>query len=38
MNRLIGVVGIFAILGLAYLLSNNKKKIDKRLILWGISL
>ena len=38
MNRLIGVVGIFAILGLAYLLSNNKKKINKRLILWGISL
>ena len=38
MNRLIGFVGVFAILGLAYLLSNNKKKIDTRLILWGISL
>ena len=38
MNRLIGFVGIFAILGLAYLLSNDKKKIDTRLILWGISL
>ncbi len=38
MNKLIGVIGVFAILGLAYLLSNNKNKIDKRLILWGISL
>lgn len=38
MNRLIGFIGVFAILGLAYLLSNDKKKIDKKLILWGISL
>ena len=38
MNKLIGIIGVFAILGLAYLLSNNKNKIDKRLILWGISL
>ena len=38
MNRLIGFVGVFTILGLAYLLSNNKKKIDTKLILWGISL
>ena len=38
MNKLIGFGGIIAILGLAYLLSNNKKNIDKKLILWGISL
>jgi len=38
MNKLIGIIGVFAILGLAYLLSNNKNKIDKRLVLWGISL
>ena len=38
MHRFIGILGIFAILGLAYLLSNNKKKIGKKLILWGISL
>ena len=28
MNRFIGILGIFAILGIAYLLSNNKKSID----------
>ena len=38
MNKFIGILGVFAILGLAYLLSNNKNKIDKKLILWGISL
>ena len=38
MNKFIGIFGVFAILGLAYLLSNNKNKIDKKLILWGISL
>ena len=29
MNRFIGILGIFAILGIAYLLSNNKKKIQE---------
>ena len=38
MNRFIGILGIIAILGIAYLLSNNKKNIDKRLIIWGLSL
>ncbi len=38
MNRFIGVLGIAAILGIAYLLSNNKKNIDKRLIIWGLGL
>ena len=38
MNRFIGILGIFAILGIAYLLSNNKKNIDIRLICWGLGL
>ena len=38
MERLIGILGIFSILGIAYLLSNNKKKIDKKIIFWGLSL
>ena len=38
MEKFISVFGIFTILGLAYLLSNNKNKIDKKLIFWGISL
>ena len=38
MNRFIGILGIIAILGIAYLLSNNKKNIDKRLIIWGLGL
>ena len=38
MNRFIGIFGILAILGIAYLLSNNKKKIDKKIIFWGLSL
>ena len=38
MNKYIGIIGIFAILGIAYLLSNNKKNIDLRLIIWGLGL
>ena len=38
MDRFIGVFGILAILGIAYLLSNNKKNIDKKIIFWGLSL
>ena len=38
MNKLIGFGGIIAILGLAYLLSNNKKNIDTRLVIWGLGL
>ena len=38
MDRLIGILGIFSILCIAYLFSNNRKKIDFKLILWGISL
>ena len=38
MEKLFSILGIFAILGIAYFLSNDKNKIDKKLILWGISL
>ena len=38
MNRFIGILGIIAILGIAYILSNDKKNIDKRLIIWGLGL
>jgi len=36
--RLISFLGIFVILGLAWLISNNKKKINCRTVLWGICL
>ena len=38
MNRFTGILGIIAILGISYLLSNNKKNIDLRLIIWGLGL
>lgn len=38
MNRFIGILGIFAILGIAFLMSNNKKNIDLRLVIWGLGL
>ena len=38
MNRLIGLLGIIIILGIAYLLSENKKKINWRLVSIGLGL
>ena len=38
MERFIGILGIFAILGIAYLMSNNKNKIDLRIVVWGLGL
>lgn len=38
MNRLIGLLGIIIILGIAYLLSENKKKINWRLVSVGLGL
>ncbi len=38
MEKLVGILGILSILGIAYLMSNNKNKIDKKLIIWGLSL
>lgn len=38
MNRFFGIIGIFVILGLAYLMSNNKKAINWRTIFSGLFL
>jgi len=38
MDRLIGLLGLAAILSLAYLLSTNRRKIQRRVILWGFGL
>jgi len=33
-----GIIGIIILLGIAFLLSNNKKKIDFKLVAWGLSI
>ncbi|HQV78870.1 MAG TPA: nucleoside transporter C-terminal domain-containing protein [Chitinophagales bacterium] len=38
MERFTGILGIIAILGIAFLFSNNKKKINYRLVLSGLGL
>tara|TARA_S200000501_G_scaffold25072_2_gene21792 strand:- start:86884 stop:88107 length:1224 start_codon:yes stop_codon:yes gene_type:complete len=38
MERFIGIGGIFFLLGIAYSISNNQKRIKPRIIIWGISL
>lgn len=38
MQRLTGFLGIAAILGIAYLMSNNRKAINKRVVFWGLGL
>lgn len=38
MNRFIGIVGVIVIIGIAFLLSENKKKINWRLVITGLLL
>ncbi len=38
MDRFIGVVGLVVILGIAYTFSTDRKKVNPRLILWGLIL
>jgi len=38
MERFTGILGILALLGIAYAMSNNRRKLNWRLILWGLSL
>ena len=38
MERYTGILGILVLLGIAYLLSNNKKAIKPRIVIWGMSL
>ena len=38
MERFIGILGILVLLGIAFAMSNNRRKLDWRLIFWGLSL
>ncbi|MCF7796858.1 MAG: NupC/NupG family nucleoside CNT transporter [Lentisphaeria bacterium] len=38
MHRFMGILGMIAILGLAYAISNNRRQIDWKLVIWGIVL
>ena len=38
MNQFTGIIGISALLGIAYLLSENKKAINYRTVMWGLVL
>lgn len=38
MDRMMGFLGMAAILGIAYALSNNRKAINFRLVVWGLGL
>jgi CNT family concentrative nucleoside transporter len=38
MERFTGILGILTLLGIAFAMSNNRRKLDWRLIFWGLSL
>ena len=38
MSRWVALLGLVVLVGVAILLSNNKKQIDKRLVFWGLGL
>ncbi|MBH31041.1 MAG: NupC/NupG family nucleoside CNT transporter [Candidatus Marinimicrobia bacterium] len=38
MDRFVGLIGIVALLGIAYAMSNNRSSISKRIVLWGLGL
>ena len=38
MGNLTGIIGILILLGLAFLMSNNRSKINYRIVLWGLGL
>ena len=38
MNQFTGVLGIFVLLAIAYILSNNKRIINMRIVGWGLGL
>lgn len=38
MERLISLVGIFAIMGIAYLMSTHRKMVNFRIVFWGLAL
>ena len=38
MNQIVGILGIGILLGIAFLLSENKKNINSKTVLWGLGL
>jgi len=36
--KLIGILGMFVLLGIAFLMSNNKRRIPLRVVIWGLLL
>ena len=38
MNQIVGILGIGILLGIAYILSENKKNINSKTVLWGLGL
>ena len=38
MEQFTGVIGVIVLLGIAYLLSNDRKMIDTNIIIWGLGL
>lgn len=38
MDRLIGILGVLILLGIAFMMSNNRSSISWRLVTWGLSL
>ena len=38
MGRFSGILGIVVLLGIAYLMSNNRKAINYKLVSWGLGL
>ena len=38
MNQLIGIIGIVVLLAIAYAISENRKEINYRTVLWGLGL
>ena len=38
MEKIISVIGLFVLVLIAFLFSENKKKINIKLVIWGISL
>ncbi len=38
MERYTGLLGVVVLLGIAYLMSNNRKKINYKLVIWGLGL
>jgi CNT family concentrative nucleoside transporter len=38
MNQFTGIIGVFVILGTAFILSNNRRNINLRIAAWGLSL